>query len=299
MAGIAEASEAGTQNLGDLDVVRMGFGAMRLTGPGIWGPPRDREEARRVLRRVAGLGINLIDTADAYGPFVSEEIIAEALYPYPAGLVIATKGGLLREGPGRWRPDGRPEHLRRACEGSLKRLRTDRIELYQLHRPDPAVPLEDSLGALLDLQLEGKIHHLGVCNVTVAQLVLARDLAGIVSVQNRFSLFDRSSEQVLEQCERDALTFLPWAPLGGGEQVGALSGFAARRGATAPQIALAWLLMRSPRIAVIPGTASIEHLEENVDAARLRLSEDDFDALDSVTRRGSLLGGAAAEIPSA
>jgi pyridoxine 4-dehydrogenase len=268
---------------GDLPVHRLGFGAMRITGRGIWGDPHDRDAAKGVLRRVLELGITLIDTADSYGPNVSEELIAEALHPYPDDLVIATKGGLLRTGPGQWPTDGRPQHLKEACEGSLRRLRVERIDLYQLHRPDPAVPYADSVGALAELQAEGKIRHVGVSNVTVEQLAVARDIVPVVSVQNRYNLADRASEDVLEVCERDGLAFLPWFPLATGDLAkpgGALDDVATRLGVPPGQVALAWLLHRSPVDLPIPGTSSVAHLEENVAAAELELSPDDVAALD-------------------
>jgi len=273
---------AGTLELGDLRVRRLGFGAMRLTGEGVWGPPADREAALAVLRRAVDLGINLIDTADSYGPAVSEELIAEALHPYPEDLVIATKGGLTRTGPGEWPRDGRPEHLREACEGSLRRLKLDRIDLYQLHAPDSKVPYEDSVGALKELRDEGKIRHVGVSNVSVAQLRLARKIVPVVSVQNRFNLEDRGSNDVLEECESEGLGFIPWFPLSRGalaESGSAAAEIAKRHEATPAQIAIAWLLQHSPAILPIPGTASIDHLEENVAAARLRLSAEEMGAL--------------------
>jgi pyridoxine 4-dehydrogenase len=259
---------------GDLEVRRLGFGAMRITGPGIWGPPDDPDECRRVLRRVVELGVNLIDTADSYGPEVSENLIAEALHPYPEGLVIATKGGLRRTGPGEWPRDARPERLKECCEGSLRRLRVDRIDLYQLHSPDPKVPLEDSIGALKELQDEGKIRHIGVSNVSVDELERARALVDVVTVQNRFNLTDRHSEDVLEVCERDGLGFIPWFPLAVGDLArpgGPLDEAARAQHATPGQLALAWLLARSPVVLPIPGTASVEHLEENVAAGDLQL----------------------------
>jgi pyridoxine 4-dehydrogenase len=269
----------GTLELGgELSVRRLGFGAMRITGDGIWGPPPDREEAIAVLRRALELGINLIDTADSYGPNVSEELIAEALHPYPEGLMIATKGGLTRTGPGSWPRDGRPEHLREACEGSLRRLRADRIDVYQLHAPDRKVPYEDSVGALKELRDEGKIRHVGVSNVSVEQLAIARGIVPVVSVQNRYNLADRSSEDVLAECERLEIGFIPWWPLAAGslaEPGGPVAEIAERHDAAAAQVALAWLLARSPVMLPIPGTGSLEHLEENVAAAQLELSDAD------------------------
>ena len=266
---------------GDLTVRRLGFGAMRITGPGIWGEPPDHDEAVRVLRRAVDLGVNLIDTADSYGPHVSERLIAEALSPYPDDLVIATKGGLLRDGPNQWRPDGRPEHLRAVCEESLQRLRLDTIAIYQFHRPDPQVPLTDSIGALVDLQREGKIHHLGICNVTEAELDEAIGVAPMVSVQNRYSGVDRSSDSLVDRCERDGRAFLPWAPLAFG-QIGsdaAIGAIARAHQATPHQVAIAWLLARSPVIVPIPGTGSTAHLEENMGAATLELSPDEIATL--------------------
>jgi aryl-alcohol dehydrogenase-like predicted oxidoreductase len=267
---------AGTVKLGDLRARRLGFGAMRITGEGIWGPPSDREAALALLRRVVELGIDLIDTADAYGPEVSEDLIAEALHPYPEDLTIATKGGLTRTGPGEWPRDGRPQHLREACEGSLRRLKLDRIDLYQLHAPDPKVPYEDSVGTLKELRDEGKIRHVGVSNVSVAQLRLARAIVPVVSVQNRFNLEDRHSDDVLEECESEGLGFIPWFPLSRGalaEPGSPAAEIAKHHEATPAQIALAWLLHRSPAMLPIPGTASIDHLEENVAAASIELSE--------------------------
>jgi pyridoxine 4-dehydrogenase len=274
----------GTLRIGDLSVGRLGFGAMRITGRGVWGPPADRAAAVRLLRRAVELGVTFIDTADSYGPGVSEELIAEALAPYRDGLVIATKGGLTRPGPGEWRRDGRPAHLRAACEASLKRLRTDRIDLYQLHSPDPRVPLDDSVGALIQLQREGKIRHVGVSNVNVSELTAARRVATIVSVQNRYNVTDRTSEALLSVCERDGIAFLPWFPLSGGSDAarvsGAIAEVAARHQATPAQVALAWLLARTPVMLPIPGTSSLAHLEENLQAAHLRLSAADRRALD-------------------
>jgi pyridoxine 4-dehydrogenase len=283
------ARASGTFDIGgELTVNRLGFGAMRLTGDGIWGEPPDAEECRRVLRRAVELDVDLIDTADAYGPEVSERLIAEALYPYPDGLVIATKGGLTRSGPNQWHPDGRPEHLREACEGSLARLRLERIELYQLHRVDPGVPLEESLGALIELRDEGKIAHIGLSNVSLEQLHRARELTPIVSVQNRYNLTDRADEDVLEECEREGIAFIPWFPLATGKLAtgaGPLADIAARHDATPAQIALAWLLHRSAVMLPIPGTASVKHLEENVGAARIELSAEEVQELEELGRR--------------
>jgi aryl-alcohol dehydrogenase-like predicted oxidoreductase len=275
------ASAAGTIDLGgDLTVQRMGYGAMRITGPGIWGEPADPDTCRAVLRRAVELGVDFIDTADSYGPEVSERLIAEALHPYPENLVIATKGGLVRPGPGRWDPDGRPEHLRAACEGSLKRLRLDEIPLYQLHRPDPRVPLEDSVGTLVQLKDEGKIRHIGLSNVDEAEIHRAMAITPVVSVQNMFNLGNRRSAAVLDLCETEQLTFIPWAPIGQGAPSGnALARVAAAHGATQQQTALAWLLARSPVMLPIPGTASIAHLEENIAAASIRLSQAEVDEL--------------------
>jgi pyridoxine 4-dehydrogenase len=266
------ASDAGTIDVGgDLTVNRLGFGAMRLTGEGIWGPPRDPDEARKVLRRAVELGVNFIDTADSYGPAVSEQLIAEALHPYPDDLVIATKGGLERPGPGRWPVNGRPEHLIEACNGSLRRLRLDRVPLYQLHRPDRRVPLTESVGALVELKEQGKIRHIGLSNVTEEQLRAAQRLTPIVSVQNRFNVGDRSSESLLDLCEQEHLVFLPWAPIQDAERNRVLREIADRHRATLSQVVLAWLLARSPQMLPIPGTGSVAHLEENVAAAGLEL----------------------------
>lgn len=277
------ASEAGTLTLGsDLHVRRFGFGAMRITGDGIWGEPPDAEASRKLLRRAVGLGVNFIDTADSYGPAVSERLIAEALHPYPEDLVIATKGGLLRDGPGQWMPDCSPAHLRAACEESLKRLRLERIDLYQLHTVDPRVPLEESVGTLSELRAEGKIRHVGLSNIDTDQLDRARTIVPVVSAQNRYNFTDRIHEDVLKVCERDALPFFPWFPLAKGslaEPGGRLGRVATARGATTAQVALAWLLQRSPAILPIPGTSSVEHLEENVAAAGLRLSEEELEEL--------------------
>jgi pyridoxine 4-dehydrogenase len=266
---------------GDLEVRRLGFGAMRLCGPRIMGWPRDRANAISVLRRAVELGVNLIDTSDAYGPEVNELQIAEALHPYPEGLVIATKGGLLRDRNANWPTDGRPEHLRTACAASLRRLRRERIDVYQLHAPDPRVPLEDSVGTLAELRREGKIRHVGLSNVSVDELDLARSIVPIVSVQNRYSLTDRKSEDVLEVCELEGLGFLPWYPLASGSltQRTRVQEIAKKNDATAAQVALAWLLGRSPVMLPIPGTSSLSHLEENMGTAKLRLSDDDFATL--------------------
>ena len=269
---------------GDLEVRRLGFGAMRITGDGIWGPPDDPEEARGVLRRVVELGVNLIDTADSYGPEVSENLIAEALHPYPEGLVIATKGGLRRSGPGQWPRDGRPERLKECCEASLRRLRLERIDLYQLHSPDPQVPLEDSLGALKELQDEGKVRHIGISNVSAEELERARAVVDVVTVQNRYNLTDRHSESLLETCERDGIGFIPWFPLAIGELArtgGPLDDLARRHDAAPGQLALAWLLARSPVMLPIPGTSSIEHLEENVAAQSIELDSADVERLEA------------------
>ena len=277
------AAAAGTFNLGgDLSVNRMGFGAMRITGEGIWGEPENPEEARRVLRRTLELGINFIDTADSYGPKVSERLIAETLHPYPDGLVIATKGGLTRPGPGRWEPDGRPEHLREACEGSLRRLKVDRIDLYQLHRIDPRVPPEEQVGTLAELREEGKIRHVGLSEVGVEEIEQSREIVPIASVQNRYNLTSRGSEDVLHFCEREGMGFIPWFPLATGNLArpgGLLDEIAARYNATPGQIALAWLLWRSPVMLPIPGTSSVKHLEENVAATSLELDGAEFEEL--------------------
>jgi pyridoxine 4-dehydrogenase len=272
---------------GELRVTRLGFGAMRITGNGVWGEPPDRAGAIRVLRRAVELGVNFIDTADSYGPGVSEEIIAEALHPYPAGLVIATKGGYARPGPNQWVEDGRPEHLRAACEASLRRLRLDRIDLYQLHRIDPKVPVEDQLGTLRHLRAHGKIKDIGLSQVTVEQIQYARTIVPIVSVQNRYSLFDRGSEDVLEYCQREKMGFIPWFPLAAGRLSSSdspISRIAARWKVTTSQIALAWLLGRSPVMLPIPGTSKVKHLEENVAAAELNIDADTMSELDGMAR---------------
>jgi pyridoxine 4-dehydrogenase len=275
----APAAAAGTIRLGgDLTVCRMGFGAMRLTGRGIWGPPPDPGEALRVLRRAVELGVDFIDTADSYGPQVSERLIAEALHPYPEGLVIATKGGFERPGPSQWITNGRPEYLRRQLEGSLERLRLSRIDLYQLHRIDPKVPELEQFAALRDFQREGLVRHVGLSEVSIEELQRARAVLPIVSTQNRYNLSDRKWDGVVDYCGREGLAFIPWSPLSAGrlDDTGPLAQIAQRRGATVHQVALAWLLARSPAMLVIPGTSSVAHLEENVAAAELRLSPDDL-----------------------
>jgi aryl-alcohol dehydrogenase-like predicted oxidoreductase len=274
------AAAAGTIDVGgDLTVNRLGYGAMRITGPGIWGDPPSRDQAIATLRRVVELGVNFIDTADSYGPDVSETLIAEALYPYPDDLVIATKGGLLRPGPNRWDADGRPEHLREVCEGSLRRLRLDQIPLYQLHRPDPKVPLAESVGALAELKDEGKIRHVGLSNVTEDQYREAQRIVPIVSIQNRFNVTDRQSESLIDLCEQEAMVFLPWAPIQQTDRKVAVAVAAERRGVTERQVAVAWLLASSPAILPIPGTGSPEHAEENVAATAIDLSRDEFEAI--------------------
>jgi aryl-alcohol dehydrogenase-like predicted oxidoreductase len=275
-AGHTMAAASGIFKLGgDLPVHRLGFGAMRITGPGVWGEPKDPAAARRLLRRVVGLGVDLIDTADSYGPEISERLIAEALHPYPPGLVIATKGGLTRTGPNQWHPVGRPEYLRQCVELSLRRLKLDCLDLYQLHRIDPKVPLAETLGALKDLQTAGKIRHIGLSEVSVKEIVQAQKIVTIVSVQNLYNLGNRQSEAVLDHCTKHRLGFIPWFPLAAGELVkagGALAQAARRHRATIPQLALAWLLHRSPVVLPIPGTASLAHLRENMGAAALKLS---------------------------
>jgi len=284
---ILNAAQAGTLAIGgDLPVNRFGFGAMRITGRGIWGEPQDREEAKRVLRRVIELGINLIDTADSYGPEVSERLIAETLYPYSKELVIATKGGLTRSGPGRWESNGRPSYLRSACEGSLKRLKVDEIDMYQLHSPDPKVPFEESVGALVELKDEGKIRHIGLSNVDVDELEAAEKLTPIVSVQNRYSLLDRTSEPVLTECSGEGIAFLPWRPIEGGQlasETGVLAEMAKRHGATTGQVALAWLLAHSPVTLPIPGTSKVAHLEENLAAIAIQLAPAEVAELDRLS----------------
>jgi aryl-alcohol dehydrogenase-like predicted oxidoreductase len=265
---------------GDLTVNRLGFGAMRIAGgEHVWGEPTDGAEARRVLRRAVELGVNFIDTADSYGPEVSEELIAEALYPYPDDLVIATKGGLVRPGPNRWNPDGRPEHLRAACEGSLRRLGLEQIPLYQLHRPDPAVPVAESIGAIAEMKNEGKIRHVGISNVSESQLREAQQIVPIVSVQNRYNASDRRSESLIDLCEQEQLVFLPWAPVQEADKNPAVAAAAERHGVTQHQAVLAWLLAISPQVLPIPGTGSSRHAEENIAAASIKLDPDEIEAI--------------------
>ena len=269
---------------GDLAVNRLGFGAMRITGDGVWGPPADRAAALAVLRRAVALGVNFIDTAESYGPHISEELIAEALFPYPTDLVIATKGGFDRPGPGRWKANGRPERLREELEGSLKRLHMDRIDLYQLHRIDPAVPEADQFGTLRQFQQEGKVRHVGLSEVSAEEIARARHVLPIVSAQNRYNLVDRQSEAVVDYCEKEHIAFIPWFPLLTGtiaQQNAGLARVAARHGATPTQVALAWLLHRSPVILPIPGTSRVAHLEENVAAAKLSLTAEEIQLLQS------------------
>jgi pyridoxine 4-dehydrogenase len=274
------AAAAGTIDVGgDLTVNRLGFGAMRITGRGIWGDPPSRDQAIATLRRVVELGVNFIDTADSYGPSVSEELIASALYPYPDDLVLATKGGLVRPGPNRWEPDGRPSHLRSACEGSLRRLRLEQIPLYQFHRPDPRVPLAESVGEIAVLKSEGKIRHVGVSNVSEAQLREAQRIVPIVSVQNRFNATDRKSASMVDLCEQEQLTFLPWAPVQEADRNPAVAEAAQRHGVSERQVVLAWMLASSPAILPIPGTGSVLHAEENIAAASLELSPDEIAAI--------------------
>lgn len=278
---VGPAAAAGTIRLGELTVNRLGFGAMRVCGPGVWGPPKDRAAARRLLRRAFELGHTFFDTADSYGPGVSEALIAEALHPYPRELVIGTKGGLTRPSAARWDEDGRPEHLRRAVEGSLARLRVERIDLYQFHAPDPRVPYAESIGALAQLQRAGKIRHIGISNVTVEQLEEARRIASIVSVQNEYNLDYRAHEDVLAACEKAGIAFIPWYPLGAGRALRSakVKRVARRLGAAPAQVALTWLLARSPAVLPIPGTGSVAHLEENAAAARLKLTAEEMAAL--------------------
>jgi pyridoxine 4-dehydrogenase len=275
---VTRAADAGSVAIGDLEVNRLGFGAMRITGQGIWGPPDDIEGSKAVLRRAVELGVDFIDTADSYGPEVSEALIAEALHPYPEGLVIATKGGLERTGPGQWPRNCRPEHLREACEGSLRRLRVERIDLYQLHAVDPKVPYEESVGALADLQSDGKIRNIGISNVGLGELETARSLVDVASVQNRFSIADQDSADVLDTCNQEGLAFIPWFPLAAGrvEEGDAVARIADAHDASPFQIAIAWLLARSPAMLPIPGTSSVEHLEQNVAAAAIQLSAEEL-----------------------
>ncbi len=281
--GDVAVAAGGTFKLGgDLPVHRLGFGAMRITGPGIWGEPKDPAAARRVLRKAVDLGITLIDTADSYGPEVSERLIAEALHPYPKGLVIATKGGLTRSGPDQWAPVGRPEYLRQCVELSLRRLKVDCIDLYQLHRIDPKVPAADSLGALKELQKAGKIRHIGLSEVSVKEIQTAQKIVEVVSVQNLYNLGNRQSEAVLDYCTKHELGFIPWFPLAAGDMArpgGKLDQAAKRHGVTVSQIALAWLLQKSPVMLPIPGTASVEHLVENAGAVDVKLTESEWDEI--------------------
>jgi len=278
------ASLAGSLSLGgEVSVHRLGFGAMRLTGEGIWGPPKNRTKAIAVLRRAMELGVNFIDTADSYGPNVNEELIAEALFPYPSGLVIATKGGWNRPGPNQWTHEATPAHLRKAVEGSLKRLRLESMDLYQLHTPDPVVSFEDSVGTLAQLKSEGKIRHIGLSNVTQEHIERARRIVPIVSVQNRYSFADREWDYVVDYCERNGIAFIPWFPLGAGRVAGqTLDQIARAHQATPHQVAIAWLLKRSPNMLPIPGTSSVKHLEENVAATFLQLSDEEFQKLSRV-----------------
>jgi pyridoxine 4-dehydrogenase len=279
------AEAAGTIDVGgDMTVRRLGFGAMRITGSGIWGEPENLEQAKAVLRRTVELGVNFIDTADSYGPDVSERLIAEALHPYPDDLVIATKGGLERPGPGQWRANGRPEHLVEACEGSLRRLRLEQIPLYQFHRPDPRVPLEDSLGTLVMLKEQGKIRHIGLSNVNEEQLRRAQRVTPIVSIQNRYNVDDRQSESLVDLCEQEQMVFLPWAPIQDMEGREAVTRVAQRHESTPHQVVLAWLLARSPSILPIPGTGSVPHLEDNVAAASVELSREEVNELTAAAR---------------
>jgi pyridoxine 4-dehydrogenase len=290
------AQASGTLTLGgDLKVYRLGLGTMRITGEGIWGPPENKPEAIALLHRALELGINLLDTADSYGPDVSEALIAEALYPYPQGLVIATKGGLLRTGPGQWPADGSPKHLREALEGSLHRLRIDSIDIYQFHRPDPKVPFEDSVGEIAKMQAEGKIRHVGLSNITLDELERAQKIVPIVTVQNRYNLAHRASErmtvsqseEMIDTCARQGIGFIPWSPLAMGELArpgSALDHIAKQHHALPSQIAIAWLLQHSTTMLPIPGTSSVKHLEENVTGATIKLSQEEFDAIDKSSK---------------
>jgi pyridoxine 4-dehydrogenase len=285
MSGQPDASATGTISIGgDLTVNRLGFGAMRITGQGIWGEPPSRDQAKAALRRAIELNVNFIDTADSYGPEVSENLIAEALHPYPDDLVIATKGGFVRPGPGRWVPDGRPEHLREACEGTLRRLRLDQIPLYQLHRPDPKVPYAESVGALVELKDQGKIRHIGVSNVTEDQLRVAQRLTPVVSVQNRYNAADRSSESMVDLCDQEKLVFLPWAPIQDADRLPPVLSAARNHGASTRQIVLAWLLTRSPQMLPIPGSGSPDHVAENVAAASVQLTNLEATAIFEVVK---------------
>ena len=274
------AATAGTIDIGgDLTVNRLGFGAMRVTGPGIWGQPANREDAKAVLRRLLDLGVNFIDTADSYGPEVSEDLIADALHPYPDDLVIATKGGLVRGGPNRWSPNGRPEHLIAACEGSLRRLKLEQIPLYQLHAPDPKVPYDESVGALVTLKEQGKIRHIGLSNVDEQRIRQAQRLTPVVSIQNRYNVDERGSESIVDLCEQEQMAFLPWAPIRAADRSTPVGAIAGRLGASPHQVALAWLLARSPAMLPIPGTGSVAHLEENVAAVDVTLPAADVASL--------------------
>jgi aryl-alcohol dehydrogenase-like predicted oxidoreductase len=285
MSGVLTAAAAGKIDVGgDLTVNRLGFGAMRITGQGIWGEPPDRNRAKAALRRAVELDVTFIDTADSYGPEVSETLIAETLYPYPDELVIATKGGLVRPGPGQWEPDGRPDHLRRACEGSLTRLRLDRVDLYQFHRPDPRVPIAESIGALAELKDEGKIRHIGVSNFSEDQLREAERVAPVVSVQNRYNATDRTSEAMVDLCEQEMLAFLPWAPIVEADASRPTLDAARRHGVSPRQVALAWLLARSPQMLPIPGSGSPDHVEQNVAAASLDLDPEEVRAITRAAR---------------
>jgi pyridoxine 4-dehydrogenase len=280
MSAQPTANAAGTIGIGgDLTVNRLGFGAMRITGQGIWGEPPDREQAQAALRQAVALGVNFIDTADSYGPEASEKLIADTLYPYPDDLVIATKGGLVRPGAGRWDPDGRPEHLREACEGSLRRLKLDQIPLYQLHAPDPKVPYAESVGALVELKEQGKIRHIGVSNVSEDQLREAQRLTPVVSIQNRYNLGDRTSEPIVDLCDQEDLIFLPWAPIQDADRMAPILSAASRHHVSTRQIALAWLLARSPQILPIPGSGSPEHVAANVAAASVQLTNEESTAI--------------------
>ncbi len=283
----ATATAAGTIDIGgDLTVNRMGYGAMRITGSGIWGDPPDREQAKAALRRALELDVNFIDTADSYGPEVSETLIAETLYPYPDDLVIATKGGFQRPGPNHWQQDGRPEHLREACEGSLRRLRVEQIDLYQFHTPDPKVPLADSIGALAELKAAGKIRHIGVSNLSAEQVEEAQRIVPVVSVQNRYNVNDRSSEPVVDLCTQQGMAFLPWAPIQETDRIAAVLTAAKRLGVSERQIALAWLLAHAPQILPIPGSGSPEHVEDNVAAASLELTGEEFNSINDSIEAG-------------